>query len=90
MSMNNLQEHFYQAMTNLRRASRAASVPKDDVRITEVVDGLIVTRPAKKITHIDETKEKESEPEIIGLGGKSKAASAPAVNPVREIFEFLN
>jgi hypothetical protein len=36
-----MQEQFYQAMTNLRRArSRAASVPRDDARITEMINGL--------------------------------------------------
>ena len=40
------QEQFYQMMTRLK-SSRAASV-QDDVRITEMINGVLVTRPAKK------------------------------------------
>ena len=53
------QEQFYQMMTRLR--SRAAS-SKDDVRITEMVDGVLVSKPAKKIEYISEAAT-TSEPE---------------------------
>ena len=62
------QEQFYQMMTRLKANSRAASTqaPKEDVMITEVTDGLIVTRPAKKIEYISEPS-KTSEPQAQGL-----------------------
>ena len=52
------QEQFYQMMTRLRANSRAASLStrKDDVLITEIVDGLIVSKPAKKVQEITESK----------------------------------
>jgi hypothetical protein len=49
------QEQFYQMMTRLK--SRAASTPaneKENETVTEVMNGLIVTRPAEKIEHISE------------------------------------
>jgi hypothetical protein len=45
------QEQFYQMMTRLK--SRAAST-KEDAIVTEIVDGLIVSKPAKKIEYISE------------------------------------
>jgi hypothetical protein len=64
-------------------SSRAAST--QDIRETEVADGLILS---KRTT----TK---NEPVVIDLQeyAKSKAKGAstpPTVNPVREIFDFLN
>jgi hypothetical protein len=85
-------------------SSRAASSqePRHDVRITEVVDGLIVTRPARKYTDLnnhqpkqqEQTKEEESEPPVvIELGGSSKAGSvshrSSNVNEVKELFDFM-
>ena len=82
------QDQFYQMMTNSRSGSRAVS-SSEDRRITEVVNGLIVTRPAKKITYLSpsETKQTTEEPEIIELT-KSKAGSVPAVNKLQEIVRF--
>jgi hypothetical protein len=47
------QEQFYQMMTRLKTNSRAAST-KADAIVTEIVDGLIVSKPAKKIEYISE------------------------------------
>ncbi len=85
------QDRFYEMMTRLKANSRAASTPvqrKEDVMITEVTDGLIVTRPAKKIEYLSEPA-KVSEPEIIDLQeyAKSKAGSVP-VNKLQEILRF--
>ena len=63
------QEQFCQMMTRLKANSRAASTEteaKEDTMITEVHDGIIVTRPAKKIEYLSESQ-KISEPEIIDL-----------------------
>lgn len=43
------QEQFYQMVTRLKANSSAGSTLKDDVLVTEIVDGLIVSKPAKKI-----------------------------------------
>ncbi len=76
--MYDFQEQFFQMMSRVKEAerSRAASTPpKDDARITEIVNGLIVTRPAKKVTEITEikTNESESAPEIIDLQAHAKS-----------------
>ena len=60
------QERFYQMVTRLKANSRAASTPKDDAIVTEIVNGLIVSKPAKKIEYLSEPQ-KTSEPEIIDL-----------------------
>lgn len=87
------QEHFYQAMTRLRANSRAASsqAPREDAMITEVLNGLIVTRPAKKIEHISEAKpSKEAQPQIWNLTkdgpvlqSKAGSMSVPGINKLR-------
>ena len=57
---------------NSRASSRAAS-SKDDVRITEMINGQLISKPAKKVTNIvDQAQEKE--PIVIDLQ-KSKAGS---------------
>ena len=63
------QEQFYQMMTRLRANSRPASTPKDDVLVTEMINGVIVTRPAKKFQEITANNEAKptSEPQIIDL-----------------------
>jgi hypothetical protein len=70
------QDQFYQMMTRLKAKSRAAS-SKDDVRITEMINGQLISRPAKKVTNIVDVKEQaqEKEPIVIDLQ-KSKAGSA--------------
>ena len=55
------QEQFYQFMNRVKanERSRAASTPaneKENETVTEVMNGLIVTRPAKKIEHISEAR----------------------------------
>jgi hypothetical protein len=83
--------------------SRAASTqqePKDDVRITEMIDGVIVSKPARKFTDFNQRKqqeqskqESESEPVIIDLGnskaGSSVSGSRHGTNPVKELFDFI-
>ena len=94
------QERFYQVMTRLRANSRAASTqePKQDVMITEVTDGLIVTRPAKKIEYISEpapkTSEQESQVWNLTKDGPvlqqySKAASVQGINKIKAIHDFI-
>ena len=50
------QERFYQFMNSVKanERSRAASTPpeKESETVTEVMNGLIVTRPAKKIEYL--------------------------------------
>jgi hypothetical protein len=56
MSMSNFQEQFYQMMTRLRANSRAAST-QEDARVTEMINGVLVSKLAKKIqTHLIKNK----------------------------------
>jgi hypothetical protein len=48
---NNLQEQFYQMMINLRRSNSRAASSQEAERITEVHDGIIVTRPLEKVEY---------------------------------------
>src|SRR6476469_1922135 len=83
------QEHFFQAMS--RQRSRAASVPKEDVMVTKMVDGLIVSKPAKTIVYIGEIKKRnESEPIVIDSQehANSKAGSVPSINKLKIIQEL--
>ena len=49
------QERFYQWMTRVKGNSRAASTStKEDAIITEMVNGTLVSRPAKKIEYLIE------------------------------------
>jgi hypothetical protein len=86
MSMNNFQEQFYQVMTNLRRAnqSRAAS-SKQDARVTEIINGVLVSRPTAATI--------KEQPEVIDLQeyAKSKAASVPSqgINKMKAIHDFI-
>lgn len=57
------QEQFYQMMSRLRANSRAASTSKDDVLVTEMINGLIVSKPAKKIEYLSEPAQKIKEPQ---------------------------
>ncbi len=87
------QDRFYEMMTRLKANSRAASTEaKEDRMITEVHDGLIVTRPAKKIEYLSEPQKTEQEAKVWNLTKdgpvlQSKAASVP-VNKLREIIRF--
>jgi hypothetical protein len=75
------QEQFYQMMTRLK-----SSTTKEDTIVTEIVDGLIVSKPARKIEYIGETK--ESEPIVIDLQ-KSKAGSVPSINKMKAIQALI-
>ena len=61
--MYNFKEQVYQAMTRLR-SSRAPSIP--DARVTDLTDGLLVSKPTKK------------EPEIIDLQEYVRSGNAAA------------
>jgi DNA-binding protein Fis len=73
------QEEFYQVMTRLKTNSRAAStkeegIERSEARVTEMINGQLISKPAKKVTKFDDVKEKEKEPIVIDLQ-KSKAGS---------------
>ena len=54
------QEQFYQMV----KRSRAASLSTDvETRITEVQNGIIVTRPLKKVEYISDSEPKNTEPQ---------------------------
>ena len=78
------QEQFYQAMSGLKRNSRVAST--DDAIITEMVNGLLVSKPATI----------KKEPEVIDLqeyarsGKAAAAASVQGINKLRVIQDFIN
>ena len=61
------QERFYQMMTTDQKQIQAAchteTEAKEDTMITEVHDGLIVTRPAKKIEYLSEPAQTQQESE---------------------------
>ena len=85
------QEQFYQMMTLYKeRRSRAASSSSatEDKRITEVVNGIITTRPAKRIEYLSSTEQNSKEPIVIDLQSKAAAASVPVVNKLQEIIKF--
>ena len=92
------QEQFYQMV----KRSRAASLStKEAEMITEVHDGLIVTRPAKKVEYLSEpSKTNSSQPEAQAkvwnltsngpvLQQESKAASVPGNNKMKAIHDFI-
>jgi hypothetical protein len=74
------QEEFYQVMTKLKANSRAAStkeegIERSEARVTEMINGQLISKPAKKVTNIGDLVEKqEKEPIVIDLQ-KSKAGS---------------
>ena len=71
------QEEFYQVMTRLKTNSKAASTK--DARVTEMINGLLVSKPT-------------NEPVVIDLQeyAKSAAASVPGINKLKEIQDFIN
>jgi len=77
------QEEFYQVMTrhkaNSSSRSRAASLSTRDARVTEMVNGLLVSKPAKKI---EEAKTTTRVWRLTPQGPvlESKAASVPGIN----------
>ena len=102
------QEVFYQAMTRLNNnkansRSRAASTQesKDDARVTEIINGLLVSKPAKKIEEVTEaktTRTKEAQVWKLTPQGpvleqqeqqESKAASVPGINKLKAIHDFI-
>jgi pyruvate/2-oxoglutarate/acetoin dehydrogenase E1 component len=66
-----------------RYRTRSASVPKDDARLTEIINGVLVSKPSKKVTDLSKP---DSEPEIIDLqeyARSSKAASVQSINKTK-------
>jgi hypothetical protein len=80
------QEEFYQVMTRLKTNSRAASLSTRDARVTEMINGLLVSKPATI----------KKEPVVIDLqeyARSSKAAataSVQGINKLKEIHDFIN
>ena len=90
------QERFYQAMARLRANSRAAAVTKEDATVTEIINGLIVSKPLKKIEHISEAKPtSEPQAQVWNLTKdapvlESKAASVfVQENKLKVIHDFI-
>ena len=92
-------EQFYQMMTRLKR-SRTASTQKGanaNARVTEMVNGVLVSKPAKKIEYISEPKPTTTnEPKVWSLTKdgpllqqESKAASVPGINKMKAIHDFI-
>jgi ERCC4-related helicase len=71
------QEQFYQMMGRLR-GSRAAST-----RVTEVTNGLLVSKPVNKEAEIIDLQEYAKQT-------KSNAVSVPGINKLKEIQDFIN
>ena len=97
MMIDKFTEQVIDMIGRCSRASRAASATAttqtQDARVTEIINGLLVSKPAKKVEYIGATKDKnESEPEIIDLQeyARSKAASVHGINKVRAIHDFIN
>ncbi len=91
----NLQEQgqFYDMMSRLKANSRAASTEE---MITEVHDGLIVTRPLKQVEYLSEPAKVEQgqEAKVWNLTKdgpvlQSKAASVPGINKLKVIQDFI-
>ena len=78
-----------------RAASSQQQEPREDERITEMINRVLVSRPARKYTDLSskqETHESDSEPVVIELGGNSKAGSVSSrgINEVKELFDFIS
>ena len=80
-------------MTRLKANSRSASTP--DARVTEMINGLLVSKQAKKIEEVEVTEAKTTTTKGLDLTKdgpvlQSKAVSFPGINKVKEIHDFLN
>ena len=76
----NLQERFYQAMS---RNSRAAST--SEARVTEMVNGLLVSKPAKEPVVIDLQEYARS-----GKAGCPASVPGININKLKVIQDFIN
>ena len=76
------QEQFYQMMTRLRiqENSRAASIP--DARVTEMINGLLVSKAKKEPVVIDLQEYARSRKGVSSV-------SVPGINKLREIHDFI-
>ena len=81
-----LDKQLHDMIMQLGNNSNAVRVRRENPTVTEMRDGLIVTRPISD-------REKEEEPVIIDLQeyarSGSKAGSSSGINKVREITEFM-
>ena len=77
MACSGARYEMVDTMANSRRAA-SSGIQKEDVMVTEVVNGLIVSKPAKKIEYIGE-----------GIYAKSRAASVPGINKLKVIHDFI-
>ncbi|MEP6576961.1 MAG: hypothetical protein ABJB85_11080 [Nitrososphaerota archaeon] len=84
-------------MTRQKTNSRAASTPsKDDARVTEMVNGILVSKPARKIEEVTEAKTTKEALvwKLTPLGPvlelESKAASVPGINKLKAIQDFIH
>ena len=75
---------------NQAKSRAASSKSKEDVTITEITDGLIVSKPAKKIEYLSTGKTKE--PVVIDLQENLKAGSVNGnnINKLKVIQDFIN
>ena len=92
--MQDFHEQFYQVMTRWS-GSRVASTPsKQDARVTEIINNVLVSKPAKKIEYVGNETKQTSEPEIIDLqeyARSGKAASVAGIsNKLRMIHSFIS
>ena len=73
-----------------KRKFKSSIIPKEDAIVTEIVNGLIVSKPAKKIEYLS-TEKNESEPVVIDLQehAKSKAGSVNGINKLKVIHNFI-
>ena len=82
------QEEFYQVMSRLKTNSSSRAASTKDARVTEMINGLLVSKSA--------SSKKESEPVIIDLQeyaksrkGVSSNASVPGINKLKVIHDFI-
>ncbi len=82
-----------------RAASISPQATLPEAIVTGMINGVLVSKPLKKVTEISETKTNEPEsksvPVITILNDSwdkqhSKAASVLGINKVKEIHEFIN
>ena len=85
----NLKKQFYQVMTNSKVA-----LPEVEIRVTEMENGIIVSKPLKKIEHISAAKPtKAAQVWNLTRNGpvlESKAAPVRGINKLKAIQDFIN
>jgi hypothetical protein len=71
-------------------------MPEAEARVVEMENGILVSKPLKKVEEITESKPRSSEPmahvwKLTPQGPvlESKAASVAGINKLREICDFI-